>query len=171
MNAFRKRCIAYLALFCLILPALFSCAESDDDFLAWNKAPLSFVGVYEADGISLRAHFSLNGRDDVAVTLLSPSEGAGIVYEKKGAAVTARCGDTAIPLSTSPAAVEAALLCYPESPVLDKVLSEGAVRTETVRASGGVYKIRYGRDGLPEEILLESGGAPFSLFIESFDAP
>lgn len=171
MNAFRKRCIVCMTLFCLILPVLFSCAAREDDFLAWNKAPLSFVGVYEADGVSFRAHFSLNGRDDVTVTLLSPSESAGVVYEKKGTAVTARCGDVAISLSSSPAAVEAALLCYPEAPVLDTVLSEGAVRTETVRASGGVYKIRYGRDGLPEEILLESGGTPFSLFIESFDAP
>ena len=105
MNAFRKRCIVCMTLFCLILPVLFSCAAREDDFLAWNKAPLSFVGVYEADGVSFRAHFSLNGRDDVTVTLLSPSESAGVVYEKKGTAVTARCGDVAISLSSSPAAL------------------------------------------------------------------
>lgn len=171
MLTFRKHRAVAVLLLLFLLPALFSCTSRDSDFLAWNKSPLRFVGVYAVDGVSYRASFALDGRDVMTVTLLSPTEALGVVYEKSGDTVNARYGDVTLPLSATPAAIEAALLCYPENPVLDTVLSEGAVRTETVRADGGIYKIRYGADGLPEEILLENGDAPTSLFIESFDAP
>lgn len=158
---------AFLLLFTALSPALVSC-EKDGDFLSWNKGSLAFIGEYEEDGCVFRARFYLDGHNSVSVEMLSPDSVTGIIYKKSGDMITAEYGDVSLSLSSPPAAISYALLAVPEDPLLESVVKEGAVKTETVRAKGGIYKIRYSAEGLPEEIVLLSEGTQKSLYIVSF---
>ena len=167
---FRFLCYpAFLPLLFVLFLAFTSC-ESNDDFLSWNKGEVVFVGEYEEDGCVFRARFTLNGREEILVEMLSPDSVTGISYKKSGERITADCGGTTLSLSSAPAAITHALLFLPENPLREGVVREGAVKTETLRASEGIYKIRYSAKGIPEEILLLSDGDQKSLYIVSFSS-
>jgi len=160
---------ALLLLFTCLSPLFVSC-KNDGDFLSWNKGRIVFIGEYEEDGCVFRARFSLDGSDKISVEMLSPDGVKGIVYRKNGDSILSECGGVTLPLSVTPAAISYALFALPESPLLESVVKEGAVKTETVRAQNGIYKIRYAATGLPEEILCLSESAPKSLYIVSFSS-
>ena len=158
---------ALLLLLPILLSVLVSCKENTD-FLSWNKERLVFIGEYEEDGTVFRARFTLDGRDDVKAEMLAPDAVSGITYIKTGDAISAVYGELSLALAAPPSAIAHALLVFPEEPLLESVVKEGAVKTETLRAKGGVYQIRYAKDGLPEEILCLSDGVQKSLYIVSF---
>lgn len=158
---------ALLLLLPILLSVLVSCKENTD-FLSWNKERLVFIGEYEEDGTVFRARFTLDGRDDVKAEMLAPDAVSGITYIKTGDAIKAEYGEVSLALAAPPSAISHALLALPEEPLLESVVKEGAVKTETLRAKGGVYQIRYSKEGLPEEILCLSDGAQKSLYIVSF---
>lgn len=158
---------ALLLILASLFPLFVSC-HYEEDFLSWNKESITFIGEYEEDGCVFRAVFSLDGRDKISVEMLSPSGVKGIVYRKSGDVNTSEHGGITLPLSATPAAISYALLALPEDPLLESVVKEGAVKTETVRAKDGVYKIRYLPKGTPEEIVRLSDGGSKSLYIVSF---
>ena len=155
----------------LLLPTLFfvfvSCKENTD-FLSWNKGRLVFIGEYTEDGSVFRARFTLDGRDAVKAEMLSPDAVCGVTSIKTGDAIKAEYGEVSLALAAPPSAISHALLALPEEPLLESVVKEGAVKTETLRAKGGVYQIRYSKEGLPEEILCLSDGVQKSLYIVTF---
>lgn len=161
---------AALLLLAICLFPLFVSCRHDGDFLSWNKEKIVFIGEYEEDGCIFRARFSLEGRDKISVEMLSPDGVNGITYRKDGDGISSECGGVTLPLSAAPAAISYALLALPEEPLLESVVKEGAVKTETVRARDGIYKIRYLASGAPEEIVRLSDGAPKSLYIVTFSS-
>lgn len=141
------------------LCTLFSCSRNDD-FLAWNRDPLSFVGTYEENGITFTCRFSLsgqNGKRTATAEILLPKESAGVVYRLEDNKYSAAYNGMTLPLTSVPAALDRLFLCLPENPVLQSVTTDGITKSETVLADGGTYVFRYNGGPLPSEITCDSG--------------
>ncbi len=166
----RLRALALLLVLCGAV-FLASCGMSDASPLSYQTRPMRLRVAYHIGATSIEAELTLAAGDatrDMSLTILSPSEVAGITFTRTAGVLTATQGDLSLPMMSLDAALlPLSLFCIPADATVGEITKEpDGGRTITLSAEDTVWTLCLPHGAsVPSRIDRSASGHFFSLTI------